>query len=175
MYKDLRYIKSMPFPCAVQGHPSPIQPPLLKRLPHRDRPIRHTKVRRNRPLTTNATSGSSLWPRQSRENTNIQNTSDLFNLARKQVHLPNTVLARAILAIGDVSLGQEGLEGGVDEEEVLVGLEGALLRVLVGANDGIDGAQFEEFVQDAVDGDRGDFDGDVFPVGEEAGLEFAGV
>jgi hypothetical protein len=132
-----------------RDHPlltSSIQTPLLKRLPHRNRPIRHTKVRRNRPLTTNTPSSGSLWPRQPRENTNIQNTGDLLNLARKQVHLPNTVLARAILAIGDVGLGQEGLEWGVDEEEVLVGLEGALLGVLVGADDGVDGAEFEEFV-----------------------------
>lgn len=169
---------------AVQGHPLLLTSPLSNPkshilhsngLPHRHRSIRHTKVRRNRPLTTNTTSRSSLGTGQAREDTHIQNTVDLLNLPRKRVDLPNAVLARTILAIGDIGLGQEGLEGGVDEEEVLVRLEGSLLGVLVGANDGVNGAEFEEFVEDAVGGDGGDFDGDVFPVGEEAGLEFARV
>ena len=169
---------------AVQGHPLPLAfhspiPKLhslhLNGLPHGHRPIRHTKVRRNRPLATNTTGRSGLRTRQAREDTNIQNTVDLFDLPRKRVDLPNAVLARAILAIGNVGLGQEGLEGGVNEEEVLICLEGSLLGVLVGADDGVDGAEFEEFVEDAVGGDGGDFDGDVFPVGEEAGLEFARV
>lgn len=119
---------------------------ILNRLPHRHRSIGHTKVRRNRPLTTHAAGSGSLRPRQPGENTHIKHTVDLLDLARERIHLPDTVLTGAVLAIGDVGLGQEGLEGGVDEEEVLVGLEGALLEVLVGADDGVDGAELEELV-----------------------------
>lgn len=182
MYKVLLCIKSRPSPCYAAVHGLPRSNPEislsehpLKRLPHRHRPIRHTKVRRNRPLTTNATSSGSLGSRQTRENTHIQDTGDLLDLPRKRIHLPNTVLTRTVLATGNVGLGQEGLEGSVDEEEILISLEGALLRVLVCADDGVDGAEFEEFVQNAVGSDGGDFDGDVFPVGEETGLEFTGV
>lgn len=163
-------------------HPTPIGsdvalfPALsLERLPHRHGPIGHTKVRRNRPLATNTTSSGRLGPRQTRENTHLQDTGDLLDLPRKCVHLPNTVLTRTVLAIGNVGLGQEGLEWGVDEEEILIGLEGALLGVLVGADDGVDGAEFEQFLENAVGSNRCDFDGNVFPVGEEAGLKFARV
>lgn len=144
------------------------------RLPHRHRPIRHTKVRRNRPLPTNTTGSSGLGSRQTRENAHLQHTSNGLDPLRQLVHLPETVLAGS-LAGCDIGLGEQRREGSVDEEKVLIGLEGTFLGICVGADGRVYGAEFLQFADDAVGGDGGDFDGDVFPACEEAGLEFARV
>jgi hypothetical protein len=150
-------------------------PNLLNSIAHRDRAVGHTEVSSNRALTTNTSSGGSLGSSLAVEDANLKNTSNLLDLARKTTNLPDTAGTSSVKAAVEISLNKQGREGRIDEEEVLIGLQVALLEGGVGADGGVDGAQLGQFSKDAESGDGGDLDRDVLPVGEEAGLKLAGV
>lgn len=132
-------------------------------LADRHRPIRHTEVRCNRPLTTNTSSSSSLGTSQAGENAHLQDTGNVLDLPRKLTHLPSAILTGNLASL-DIGLGEHGWEGRVNEEEALIGLQRTLLYVQVLAEDRLDGAEFIQLADNAVGGDGSDFDGDVFPV-----------
>lgn len=137
---------------------------LCSRLSNRHSPIRHSKVSGHGLLSTNTTTSLRLRTSRTKKDTNIQHTGNALDKPCQGLDLPHAVLSTAVLAGGDVRLGKEGLEGSVDDEEVLVAFEGAFLGACTEADEGLDAAEFFEFVEDAACGDGGDFDGDVFPV-----------
>ena len=129
-------------------------------LANSDRPIRHTEVGRNRALTTKSTGSSSLRASLAVENTDLEHTDNLLDLASQHLNRPHTILAVTILASLDVGLDQHRLERSIDDEEVLVGLEGTFLDARGWPDGGIDTTEFLEFLDNAVGGDRGDLDRD---------------
>lgn len=96
----------------------------LIRLAHGNRPIRHTKIRSNRLLATDATSSLCLRARQPTEKTNLQHARDQIYPVRQRRDFPDAMLTRSILALRDVGGQEEFRERCVDEEEALVGFYG---------------------------------------------------
>lgn len=115
------------------------------------------------------------------ENANLQNTSNLLDNIGQLIYLPDAVLARTVaLASGDVPLGQQSLERRINDVEILVCFERALIHVLtMGHSSLTDGrvrtAKFLESGQDLVRRDWDDFDRDVFPGLKETGLQLPRV
>lgn len=149
-------------------------------LPDRNGAIGHAEVGGNGLLTADASGSLSLRTRHAREDAHVQHTGDLLDSARQSIDLPNTALSAAVLSSGNIALREQRLERGVDDEKALVGLERTRLGKLRRGprrhpNNGVDAAQFLEGGEDAVSGDGSDFNGDIFPVGEETGLELARV
>lgn len=124
-----------------------------------DRPIRHTEVGRNRPLTTKTTGSSSLRASLAVENTDLKHTDNLLDLASQHLDRPHTILAVTVLASLDIGLDQHRLERSINNEEALVGLEGTFLDARGRTDSGVDTAEFLEFLDNTVGGDRGDLDG----------------
>lgn len=148
---------------------------LLDSIAHRHSTVGHTEVRGNRTLATDTTGCSSLGTGLAAEDADLENTSNLLDLARKSIDLPDAAGTRAVETAIDISLDHHGWEGRVNDEEVLIGLQVTLLGVGVRADGRVDGAELDQLIEDAESGDGGDFDGDVLPVAEKARLELAGV
>ena len=138
-----------------------------------DRPIGHTEVGCDGSLSTNTASGSSLRAGLAVEDTDLKHTRNLVDLAGQLLDGPNAILTMHILASGDIGLDQQGRERSIDNEEALVGLEGAFLFACGNADEWVDTAEVLELEENAVGGDGGDFNGDGLPTREEAGLELA--
>lgn len=132
----------------------------LLSLANSDCPISHTEVGCNGPLATNATGSSSLGAGQALENTDLKHTDNLLDLASQHTNRPHTILAITILASVKIGLDQQRLEGSIDNEEALVGLEGTFLGARGRPDGGVDTAEFLQLEDNAVGGDRGDLDGD---------------
>lgn len=129
-----------------------------------DRSIGHTEVGCDGPLATNTASGSSLRAGLSMEDTHLEHTRDLIDLASQLLNCPHAILAINILAGGNIRLDQQRRERSVDNEEALVGLEGAFLLACGGSDERVDTAEVLELEENAVSGDGRDFDGDGLPV-----------
>lgn len=118
---------------------------------------------------------------EAREDTDLQNTRNFINSASQLVYLPETIISIAgTLAGSDICPCEQSLEGRVDDEEILIGSQRSLF-LFPGMGQGrqskirLDAAKLLEFGQDLVNSDRSDFDGDIFPGFEEAGLELSRV
>lgn len=94
------------------------------------------------------------------ENTDLKHTGNLLDLASQGTNLPHTILAATVLASLDISLDQQWLEGGIDNEETLIGLEGTFLGARGWPDGRVDTAEFLQLEDNAVGGDRGNLDGD---------------
>ena len=129
-------------------------------LANSDCPISHTEVGRNGPLTTNATGSTSLGAGQALENTDLKHTDNLVDLASQRTNRPHTILAITILASLEIGLDQQRLEGSIDNEEALIGLEGTFLGARGSPDGGVDTAEFLQLEDNAVGGDRGDLNRD---------------
>lgn len=144
-------------------------------LPNRHSPIRHPKVRSNRLLSANTTASLHLRTGGTIEDTNLQHTRNPLDSAGQSLDLPLSIFSVAVLARRDIGLGEKGLEGGVDDEEILVALQRPFLGGRAETDGGVDAAELLEFVQDPTRGDGGHLDRHIFPVGEETGLQLARV
>lgn len=147
----------------------------LLSLANGDRPISHTEVGRNGSLTTNTSSSGRLRSGQALEDTDLENTRDLPDLASQHINRPHTILATAVLASLDIGLDQQRLEGRIDNEEVLIGLQRTFLGSGRGADCGVDTSKFLELIDNAVGSDRSDLDRNGLPVTKKTRLEFAVV
>lgn len=109
------------------------------------------------------------------EDTNLEDTGDLIDLAGQSLNSPDTVLAIAILAGLEICLDQHRRERSVDDEETLVGLEGTFFLASGASDERVYATEVLELGENAVSGDRRDFNGDSLPICKEAGLELAVV
>ena len=124
-----------------------------------DRAVLVTKVSGNGLLTSLAASSLDLITVGTEEETNLENTRNGLDLVGESSDLPLTILARTVLAVLDVILGEEGFKGSVDDVEALVCLDGTGLCKGVFTKYGLDGSNELELAHNGGMGDGGDFNG----------------
>lgn len=124
-----------------------------------DRAVLVAKISGNRLLTSLAASSLDLVTVRAEEETNLENTRNGLDLVGKSSDLPLTILARTVLAVLDVVLGEKRLEGSVDYVETLVCLDGTGLCESVFTKHGLDGSNKLELAHDGGMGDRSDLNG----------------
>ena len=124
-----------------------------------DRAVLVAKVSGNGLLTSLTASGLDLVTVGTEEETNLENTRDGLDLVSKSSDLPLTILAGTVLAVLNVILGEERLEGSVDDVETLVCLDGTSLCKSVFTEHGLDGSNKLELAHNGSVSDRSDFNG----------------
>ena len=128
------------------------------------RPVRHTKVRRNRFLPTDSSGRLRLRTRHTVKDPNLQHALDLLDRRRQIVHQPHPLGPVLRLARRDVIRQEERGERSVDDEEALVCFQ-AGAEVGDVSDHGGGGTEEFELGEDAVGCERDDFDWDCGPVG----------
>jgi hypothetical protein len=124
-----------------------------------DRTILVTKVSSNGLLATLAASSLDLVTIGTKEETDLENTRNGLDLVGKSSDLPLTIFARSVGAILDVILSKKRLEGGVDDVETLVGLDGTSLCKSMFAEHRVDGSNKLELAHNGSMSDGSNLDG----------------
>jgi hypothetical protein len=124
-----------------------------------DRTILVTKVSGNGLLATLAASSLDLVTVGAKEETDLENARNGLDLVGKSSDLPLTIFARSIRAVLDVILSKKRLEGGVDDVETLVGLDGTSLCKSMFAEHRVDGSNELELAHNGSMSDRSNLDG----------------
>jgi hypothetical protein len=123
-----------------------------------DRTILVTKVSGNGLLTTLAASSLDLVTVGTEEETNFKNTRNRLDLVGKSSDFPLTIFARSIRTILDIILSEKRLEGGVDDVETLIGLDGTSLCKSVFAEYRVDGSNELELAHNGSMSNRSNLD-----------------
>jgi hypothetical protein len=141
---------------------------------HHHGAVLHAEVDGHGSLAADGAGRQRLRPSLAAEDADLENAFDRLDRGGELVDLPAEWGWRG----GGVGVGirgdqQRSWEGGVDDEKILVGLQGAGFADAACAEVWSWGAEFAEPGEDLTGRDGGDFDGNVGPGGEETGLHFA--